>query len=496
MTMTWRETQPEPRVRLRDNPLARAFARRAMRPTRLWPGVLFAVMGGAILTWGSWVGRPVDRDFWYRAALGLFATPLVLAGPLAVGASVASDRASGLMDFHRASPTTPLTNVVGYMAGNTAKWAIFSVVGLPFVLAASWLAHVPLLQVMVAVAVICGCGVFYAAVAAMVASVSAPKGAHVIRSALLPLFLLWVTTVAVVAGEARHAFEPMFLGELSPFVAVILGVPLAARLEALVVLGAFTVFALRIAARRFASETSVPFSRADALAFVVVTMGLHAVHQHVVPSTSRLFAADDAQLSVLTLLGTAAFVVVLASFALAPRRSHLIAWARRAGDPRAPVSPSVAAQGASMVPFTFALGVVAVALSFASVDSTETLRTMLAPMVHAVGAAVLLPVILAAAFENSSLRHPQNVAGWMLVSLALVLLAPLALAALASARGDAGLQASHIASLSPLFLPFVGVDRDASAAMSWVASVTAIAFFVSRASGARRALVQRLTAAR
>ena len=39
-TPEWRETKREPFVRLRDNPIARAFARRALRPTRVGPGTV------------------------------------------------------------------------------------------------------------------------------------------------------------------------------------------------------------------------------------------------------------------------------------------------------------------------------------------------------------------------------------------------------------------------------------------------------------------------
>ena len=206
------------------------------------------------------------------------------------------------------------------------------------------------------------------------------------------------------------------------------------------------------------------------------------------------------------LFGLAPLAAVVAAVALMPSRTHLVAWARRAaGDPLAPTASTTADQGASIVPLTVALGVIGAALSFVSFNSLHALLDFdraaglspLAapyPVMHAVGAAVLLPVIFAAASENSALRHPRNVVGWTLLSLTIVLFVPLAVACLAS-FGEYREQGFVVASLSPLFLAFVGTYRESVPVESWISSVLMVVFFVTRARSARRALVMRLAAA-
>ena len=493
----WRESRREPVVRFRDNPLTQAFARRALRPTNVWPGALVVAILGALVVWGC-VDMPlVDREIIYRFALGFFAVPLVLVAPLSIASSVGHDRANGLLDFHRSSPTTALSNVVGYIAGNGARWALFSAIGLPFTIAISILAHNPIVSTLTAIAMIVGYAVFYASIAAMAgALVNASRVLRAGLGAAVPVALLFASAVGVAIGESHRNIEPLFIGTLSPLVAILPGVSMAAQADAALIICVGTVFALRIAERRFSREDTVPFSRPDAFAFVVATMALHALHERLVPARiDGLFSPDTWTVSLSATLTVAVATVVASTLSLMPRRSHLVAWARRAGgDPLAPIASASANQGASIVPATFAFGLIAAGMSIAAIGSLEALRTMFA-MWNAIGAVVLLPVIFVAAMENSALRHPRNVGGWTILSLVMVLLLPLGIAGLAAITEVREPGSQAIASLSPLYLPFVGFSTHGVPAVSWIASVAAIAFFVARARSARRALVARLSVA-
>ncbi|MEI8256235.1 MAG: hypothetical protein WCJ30_11245, partial [Deltaproteobacteria bacterium] len=111
-TPSWRDARPEPWVRITDNPLAVAFARRTLRPTNVWPYVVAIFAIAALFSWAALGGGAHDREFFYRMTLGLCDFPLVLVAPAVVASRVGHDRASGLLEFHRASPTTAWTNVL------------------------------------------------------------------------------------------------------------------------------------------------------------------------------------------------------------------------------------------------------------------------------------------------------------------------------------------------------------------------------------------------
>jgi hypothetical protein len=222
----------------------------------------------------------------------------------------------------------------------------------------------------------------------------------------------------------------------------------------------------------------------------------------------------------------AILAVLIATVALMPRRSHLVAWARRmAKAPSRPMASVVADRGASVVPMVVLLGVVGAALSIPSFASLDALLASTAAHVDpeasfssvmpVAGAIVLLPAIFAAALENSSLRHSNNVIGWTLLSLAIALLLPLAIAGVVSIHAPyaapgymassgqplpADFNARHdlaafISSLSPLSLVYFGIGREAAPFASWIASFSAVAFFVGRGQSARRALVARMAGA-
>ncbi|MEI8259854.1 MAG: hypothetical protein WCJ30_29720, partial [Deltaproteobacteria bacterium] len=334
-------------------------------------------------------------------------------------------------------------------------------------------------------------GLFYAAVGAMAGSLAdASRSVRATMGALVPLGLVFVsgTAMATIMDSSHH--ELPFIGLFSPLTIVVPVLDDGLRREAILAIGVFGVFAVRVAARRFATDSALPFSRRDSGAFVLAATLLHALHARLNPEVFSGSADDRWSMSLAGALITSGLTVGLAVFAILPRRAHFIAWARRAsGDAITPVASSIADQGRGLVLWSLVLGVSGAAIGLASVGMPGGDGHALGVVAPAVGATVMLPMLLAAVGENSGVRHPRNATGWSMLSLLLVCLLPLIASAV---FGGSGHEAQGIASLSPLYLPFAGLGRAASPVVPWISSVVAIAFFAARARAARRTLMARL----
>lgn len=111
----------EPFLRIRDNPLLHAQARRRTRPK---PFFTMVALVGLFCIWTIWMAGTAGGNgyhFVVGACNTLIGFLFLLRATSNISATVIFDRTSGLLDFHRASPTTPLTDAVGYIVGSSAR---------------------------------------------------------------------------------------------------------------------------------------------------------------------------------------------------------------------------------------------------------------------------------------------------------------------------------------------------------------------------------------
>jgi hypothetical protein len=111
----------EPLLRIRDNPLLHAQARRRTRPK---PFFTMVALVGLFCIWTLWVAGTAEGNRYHFVVIacnGLIGFLFLLRATSNISATVVFDRTSGLLDFHRASPTTPLTDAVGYIVGSSAR---------------------------------------------------------------------------------------------------------------------------------------------------------------------------------------------------------------------------------------------------------------------------------------------------------------------------------------------------------------------------------------
>ena len=112
----------EPILRIRDNPLLVAQARRRMRPRALYTTVVRIV--GIMSFWMLYMAIQSPGFGWQSAQSAGFifvGLLLFLRATSVVSSVVTFDRTSGLLDFHRATPTSSLSDAFGYMVGSAAN---------------------------------------------------------------------------------------------------------------------------------------------------------------------------------------------------------------------------------------------------------------------------------------------------------------------------------------------------------------------------------------
>jgi hypothetical protein len=109
----------EPVVRIFDNPILTAQARRRLRPTQLLSSALISGLLGICGVLLSVVAKDQREGFTSLSYVLLSAIGMVLLlrGSNRVAEAVREERESGLLDFHRATPTTPWTDGLGYLLG-------------------------------------------------------------------------------------------------------------------------------------------------------------------------------------------------------------------------------------------------------------------------------------------------------------------------------------------------------------------------------------------
>lgn len=270
----------EPPVRLLDNPILIAQARRRLR--RRQAGATFAVVGVLTLC-GVLLGLVTDSGWHviHQVAFWLAGFALWVRAPMVVSSTIAADRASGILDFHRATPTTPATDAVGYLLGCPAREYLTAAIVLAVAVALAVPSEVGLGATLGGVAfLLLGAWLYHALSLLAGFAGSGRRVGQIPLLLIVPLLLFggWFKELGFVA-----------LAYLTPLPALgALGVvsvdeSLAASVEffgfdtppavlTIIVQGYLLVFLLRGCARKMRRDDRHAFSRLDAFAFYAITL--------------------------------------------------------------------------------------------------------------------------------------------------------------------------------------------------------------------------------
>lgn len=272
---------PEPILRLLDNPILVAMGRRRLRRRHLLPAAMIVGLLCACTVLFS-LTRDDARDAWkgavYVLLLGLGGL-LFLRGTVQIAGQLTEERRSGILDFHRATPTTPWTDAAGYLLGAPAREYALCAVILPFLLGAGLFAGMSPLALLGSVLGLLLAGWLYHAIGLLAGlSVSNRRGTAVLAVAFVVMLLFYGPTLArsglvTLAYLSPHPLLARLILEgpndahpIGTSVAFY-GLTLHPAIFTLLVQGSLLVFLVSAAARKLRREGAPAFSRPGAAAF-------------------------------------------------------------------------------------------------------------------------------------------------------------------------------------------------------------------------------------
>lgn len=288
----------EPLVRLVDNPILIAQARRRLRPAQIVSSTLiFGLLGicGVLMSIVAKDRQEAFSTFEYLLMVGIGGL-LLLRGSNRVAETVRAERESGILDFHRATPTTPWTDGLGYLLGCPAREYLMSGILAAFALASATASPFGIWRVLGSIAAIAMSGLLYHCFALWIGlSVSHKRGASGVVMGTLVVLLIggWSAKgVGAVSYFTPYPAITVLLTQKTADIAPVTfyGVPVHALLLVLLVQGS-VLFALGTAVvRMLRQDDATSFSRLGTLAFFswIAFLSLGAAWQSISPAADGL----------------------------------------------------------------------------------------------------------------------------------------------------------------------------------------------------------------
>jgi hypothetical protein len=464
----------EPRLRLLDNPILIAQARRQLRKRQASQSAALHLLLGVLIAFGAsqiHVSDQVDESAW-RWARNLLSWMMLFTlyfrGSSALSAALLSERDGGCFTFFRASPLSPLSVAVGYLLGATAR-AYLSALAL----APAWLvcAHQggasPLELTGGLLALIGGALTFHSVTLAF--ALSGTRGAQRAAS----LFLLWLpfffaeplnaaglhTLSHITPKPLLNSLGLTFWSEHFSAARVLLfQLPLSHLTYTLIVQGLVVCASLWVATRRIERDAQPLVSRAGGLALLCALTALIAgvdLNPHALTPAATLSAYGGGLPGGVALLGLCALgaiaLLLLSTPTLISARRAVARATRDGGSGRL----SWWLEGASLRPFTallilYVLGTFTAhtLLHFGSAGLTFALEAGLWPPLLSCATALVAISGLSEAFSLQRAR--LNYALSLSTSLSALFLLPL-LGALLAASLSARQLIEPISCFSPLY---------------------------------------------
>lgn len=465
----------EPRLRLRDNPLLIAQVRRHCRRRQTIPGVAVAVILGLLgLFAGAVVPTHRNDAVWLvieMGYVGLAAVVLLLRGTLTVTGTIAEERASGLLDFHRATPTSPWTDALGYLLGTPSREYLLAAVLVPFALVAAVASGGSPLRPVAAVFALVVNGWLYHSLGAVMGFTATRRRQAVGAVVVLLVLLLFGTSAVFEAGiypvasltpypALRALYMPAFAAELLPSVEFsFFGVTMPALLYAVLLQGYLIAFLAWAVARKLRADAAPVFSKPGAVVFYA--LGLALVLGGLTEVTERAGVGTSAALLVGYGVAGTLLAAVVTAVVVPDYLAHVRAVRRaRRFDRRWPSWREDGARPWLLVPAMVGLfvgGWALLVLGLPGGDAARLLTSVEASAVYVAMAVLLVFAVAATEFARFCLRRSKRSGAFLLVFLTVFV--PYILAAIFGGAGFRGESAAYIAALSPTYALGVALAR-------------------------------------
>src|SRR5579864_1526393 len=115
-----------------DNPILVKHIRCRMRGGQFLPASAVVIILCLLISWGGWMLDGYANGGTFGALLALQTVVLLVMGASQVSASLSAARESGIIDFHRVSPLSPLELTIGFFLGAPIREYILFGCTLPF----------------------------------------------------------------------------------------------------------------------------------------------------------------------------------------------------------------------------------------------------------------------------------------------------------------------------------------------------------------------------
>lgn len=265
----------EPLIRFSDNPILVAQAQRRLRRGQIVPALLIAGMLAACgVLWAlARGGAPAHFKTLAQVSLFVAAFVLFLWAPNQIAGALHEERSSGILDFHRATPLTPWTQVVGYVLGCGAREYALTAIFLLLFVPSALLGRMSPPGVVLSLGFVALAGLLYSTFAMWVGlTVSNKRGVSGMVVGVLLMLLLFGWTARSAGAFAFFTPYPALerlvdLSETAELGSDVLfyGISVHPALFTLVVQASVLLFFGWAAARKLRQEGAPSFSRSGAL---------------------------------------------------------------------------------------------------------------------------------------------------------------------------------------------------------------------------------------
>ena len=275
--------QAEPTLRLRDNPLLVAQARRRLRrKERLTTIAVVSILCVCALMFTGALSLGAKAWGYTADVMLLFlGVAVLLGGTSAVAGTMAEERATGILDFHRATPTTPWTDALGYLVGCVAREYLIAAIIAPFMVACALMGGRSIADVLTWLVCIGMTGLLYHAFGLLAGFAGDKRRRTATAMGFMVLALAALAHYAAGLGLSAVAYlspVPVLISAnwfesgrlLGTYLPELFGVSIPPILYALLVQGVVFAFLFQASARKLRDEALPAFSRPGAIGFFAI----------------------------------------------------------------------------------------------------------------------------------------------------------------------------------------------------------------------------------
>jgi hypothetical protein len=437
------------------NPLLIKHLRSRLRLTQLIPFMVIVVLICGCIMWGVSVTNTFKDGIAFILLLILQGLLILVVATSEVASTVAGARHSGMLDFHRISPQSPVATAVGFILGAPIREWILVGVTLPFSVIAAALGPPGLDGLIITLLVLIPSALLFHTLAALAGAASPRlRGAGswvtvlvIIMHASSPLqsgvFTIVPTVTHLMNPDEKLPIRDSFFG---------LGLPLAV-LSLLHILPVIALVFLA-AVRKMKSDFIPVYSKPQSVGFLAI-MALLALGDAL-----GLTVEDMPNLAALLVIYFLALAAILLSWGVTPDAGEFAKGVRRARKLGLPNSPVWSDRAANWAPLGIFCGLIVVAgLGAGAPDALRVhgevnLMHVLAPLLVAIAAIVCF----GCAKQYFTLRFRKAGLTYFGLFLFLAWIMPVIIGTLLEVSRDTFLgQASHVPQAIMAISPALGI---------------------------------------